>query len=136
MLFAAVEPARCFEGFTSREVESAVRAGDHGLHLRGLIVPTALARDAARDDIDNNCGGDKKKELAHAAMNWVGAAACDARPLYRRRETVRTLVGVTGFEPATPASRTQYSTRLSYAPTVRRPCRSGKRLRQACGISC
>src|SRR6266852_4109595 len=26
------------------------------------------------------------------------------------------LVGVTGFEPATPASRTQYSTRLSYTP--------------------
>ena len=24
------------------------------------------------------------------------------------------MVGVTGFEPATPASRTQYSTRLSY----------------------
>ena len=28
----------------------------------------------------------------------------------------RKLVGVTGFEPATPASRTQYSTRLSYTP--------------------
>jgi hypothetical protein len=26
------------------------------------------------------------------------------------------MVGATGFEPATPASRTQYSTRLSYAP--------------------
>ncbi len=26
------------------------------------------------------------------------------------------MVGVTGFEPATPASRTQYSTRLSYTP--------------------
>ena len=28
----------------------------------------------------------------------------------------RKMVGVTGFEPATPASRTQYSTRLSYTP--------------------
>ena len=28
----------------------------------------------------------------------------------------REMVGATGFEPATPASRTQYSTRLSYAP--------------------
>src|SRR5579859_3660242 len=27
-------------------------------------------------------------------------------------------VGVTGFEPATPASRTQYSTRLSYTPNA------------------
>ena len=29
------------------------------------------------------------------------------------------MVGVTGFEPATPASRTQCSTRLSYTPTCR-----------------
>src|SRR6266850_8061318 len=29
------------------------------------------------------------------------------------------MVGVRGFEPPTPASRTQYSTRLSYTPTVR-----------------
>src|SRR6266702_8287705 len=39
--------------------------------------------------------------------------------LYRRRLTDGLggkLVGVTGFEPATPASRTQYSTRLSYTP--------------------
>ncbi len=28
------------------------------------------------------------------------------------------LVGVTGFEPATPASRTQCSTGLSYTPTA------------------
>ena len=28
------------------------------------------------------------------------------------------VVGVRGFEPPTPASRTQYSTRLSYTPTV------------------
>jgi hypothetical protein len=28
------------------------------------------------------------------------------------------LVGVRGFEPPTPASRTQYSTRLSYTPLM------------------
>ena len=28
------------------------------------------------------------------------------------------MVGVTGFEPATPATRRQCSTRLSYTPTV------------------
>ena len=35
------------------------------------------------------------------------------------------LVGVRGFEPPTPASRTQYSTRLSYTPLRKagfRPC--------------
>ena len=31
------------------------------------------------------------------------------------------MVGVRGFEPPTPASRTQYSTRLSYAPTESTP---------------
>jgi hypothetical protein len=29
------------------------------------------------------------------------------------------MVGVRGFEPPTPASRTQYSTRLSYTPRTR-----------------
>jgi hypothetical protein len=29
---------------------------------------------------------------------------------------MRNVVGVRGFEPPTPASRTQYSTRLSYTP--------------------
>ena len=28
------------------------------------------------------------------------------------------MVGVRGFEPPTPASRTQYSTRLSYTPNI------------------
>src|SRR5438128_4548056 len=32
-------------------------------------------------------------------------------------EIRREMVGVRGFEPPTPASRTQYSTRLSYTPT-------------------
>ena len=30
----------------------------------------------------------------------------------------REVVGVRGFEPPTPASRTQYSTRLSYTPKI------------------
>ena len=38
----------------------------------------------------------------------------------KRRQKPQTendeLVGVRGFEPPTPASRTQYSTRLSYTP--------------------
>lgn len=34
-------------------------------------------------------------------------------------------VGETGFEPATPASRTQCSTRLSYSPALHRDRRTG-----------
>ena len=33
-----------------------------------------------------------------------------------RFDYITILVGVRGFEPPTPASRTQYSTRLSYTP--------------------
>src|SRR3954469_19574179 len=52
--------------------------------------------------------------------NVMPAAACPAR-----RSATGTigqlfeLVGVRGFEPPTPASRTQYSTRLSYPPNSR-----------------
>ena len=37
----------------------------------------------------------------------------------------RNVVGVAGFEPATPASRTQCSTGLSHTPTERRLIASG-----------
>ena len=44
-----------------------------------------------------------------------------SRRAIQRPTTARSLVGVRGFEPPTPASRTQYSTRLSYTPiAVRR----------------
>ena len=35
----------------------------------------------------------------------------------KNRENLDKLVGVAGFEPATPASRTQCSTGLSHTPT-------------------
>ena len=41
------------------------------------------------------------------------------------------MVGVAGFEPATPASRTRCSTRLSYTPTRRRAYRSPPKPPQA-----
>ena len=34
------------------------------------------------------------------------------------RRTYNVVVGTTGFEPATPASRTRCSTRLSHVPTI------------------
>ncbi len=51
--------------------------------------------------------GTVKDYMLHAATVVVPAAIADAEGR---------MVGVTGFEPATPASRTQYSTRLSYTP--------------------
>ena len=38
------------------------------------------------------------------------------KTLLKQGLKLKTLVGATRFELATPASRTQYSTRLSYAP--------------------
>lgn len=40
------------------------------------------------------------------------------------RGAVKYLVGVTGFEPTTSATRTQRSTRLSYTPITGRLCTS------------
>ena len=45
------------------------------------------------------------------------------------------MVGVAGFEPATPASRTQCSTRLSHTPTWRAAYRHGSAVSQAAKIS-
>ncbi len=42
------------------------------------------------------------------------------------------VVGVRGFEPPTPASRTQYSTRLSYTPNLDRPQTQTTRARCTC----
>ncbi len=40
-------------------------------------------------------------------------------------QAIELMVGVAGFEPATPASRTQCSTGLSHTPTRRRLIASG-----------
>src|SRR5262245_51879134 len=48
----------------------------------------------------------------------VGDDNADGR-VKRLRDHKKLVVGVTGFEPTTPASRTQCSTRLSYTPTCR-----------------
>ncbi len=45
------------------------------------------------------------------------------------------MVGVAGFEPATPASRTQCSTRLSHTPTWRAAYRQGSAVSQAAKIA-
>ncbi len=39
------------------------------------------------------------------------------RPVHARPGACKEVVGATGFEPATSASRTQRSTKLSHAPT-------------------
>ena len=49
-----------------------------------------------------------------------------ARPRRPRSRLRKEVVGVRGFEPPTPASRTQYSTRLSYTPTMQRAARSSR----------
>src|ERR1700685_2278604 len=42
------------------------------------------------------------------------------RTVLKYDRILKSLVGVRGFEPPAPASRTQCSTRLSYTPTERR----------------
>src|SRR5271169_449475 len=48
------------------------------------------------------------------------------------RISLEEMVGETGFEPATPWSRTRCSTRLSHSPTLRENCQL-KEASRACG---
>jgi hypothetical protein len=50
------------------------------------------------------CAGDFERSFSESSSNSP--------------EELKSLVGTTGFEPATSASRTQRSTRLSHVPTV------------------
>jgi hypothetical protein len=54
---------------------------------------------------------------AHQRRGAPCGAPQEFLPLQIGRKERRKLVGATGFEPATPRSRTECSTRLSHAPT-------------------
>ena len=49
---------------------------------------------------------------------WKLLRICSPRRATGRSIDEGEVVGVRGFEPPTPASRTQYSTRLSYTPKI------------------
>src|SRR5581483_6854615 len=115
------------------DVHAAVPAGHHAFRGRGPPGAAAAAKDAADDEPDHRGGEEKDEELAQMLADPRLPMDTQhyterGRPLRRER---RWLVGVTGFEPATPASRTQYSTRLSYTPNgdaSRRNERAGNRM--------
>ena len=52
------------------------------------------------------------------ALTIIAQANAEREKNAAKRAFWLSLVGVTGFEPATPASRTQCSTGLSYTPTL------------------
>ena len=60
-------------------------------------------------------------EKARGHFHQLRATTINTKGRSSRRKTghfLRSLVGATGFEPATPRSRTECSTRLSHAPTT------------------
>ena len=84
MLFAAEKAAGSCERFAAREIDSAMRAGDHRLN-RGLRRAfAALPGNTGQQEVHDDCRDDEKEELAHAAMAAC-VAVCDEAPLYRRR---------------------------------------------------
>ena len=109
MLVAAVEPPAGLARLGARQVHAAVRAahelsrGLGALAQLGRAVPGA--RSARRtSQTATTTSSDEHEEATHRAIIYLDA-------------TIRAgMVGVRGFEPPTPASRTQYSTRLSYTP--------------------
>src|SRR5207249_1084581 len=97
-----------------------MRARNHRLGRGRCGALPALAGKTGQHEVNDDDCDDEKEELAHAAMAGGLAPRLATRRHYtgagREDGRVGRLVGVTGFEPATPASRTQYSTRLSYTP--------------------
>src|SRR5262245_20448207 len=85
--------------------------------LESILAASALA--------DRNCSltyrsGDFTRADGRAVLNVIRKSRRDYRSL-RRGEATRSvkgleLVGARGFEPPTPRSRTECSTRLSHAP--------------------
>ena len=151
MFFAAEKAPGGLDRFAARKVDAAMRTGNHRLTGGRPGVLAALARQALHDKENDDDGENQKEELAQTelpsratqaafasrAVLSLQLVALDRRifsPLTRDCTGARTatgphgkLVGVTGFEPATPASRTQYSTRLSYTPGGQEPARKAIR---------
>src|SRR2546428_138718 len=104
VLLAAVDlPPRAAPP-AARQRHAAMRAAPQFAVHRGPGVearPPAGAQRAPQQPDGDHHEQHQHDQLAHRAI------------IYRENKRV---VGVTGFEPATPASRTQYSTRLSYTP--------------------
>src|SRR3954467_9007588 len=102
VLVGAVNAPLSLAGFRPRNQHAAVRAPDElrGRPLAGRLAAVQAPQGAAQKPGGGKHERDQHDEASHRAIiQWMGS-----------------LVGATGFEPATPASRTQYSTRLSYAP--------------------
>ena len=151
MFFAAKKAPGDLDRFAARKVDAAMRAGNHRLTGGRPGALAALARQALHDKENDDDGENQKEELAQTelpsratqaafasrAVLSLQLVALDRRifsRLTRDCTGARTatgprgkLVGVTGFEPATPASRTQYSTRLSYTPVGQEPVRKAIR---------
>ena len=58
----------------------------------------------------------------HLRAAWRGARASPAARATRCRHSLVTVVGLAGFEPATPALSRRCSNQLSYRPTRSLPC--------------
>jgi hypothetical protein len=89
VLFAAEKAAGSFKRFASREIDSAMRAGNHRF-LRSLHrALSALAGKPGQEEVGDYYRDDEKEELTH----WNGVSALQPRPklLYRRKAGNRSL---------------------------------------------
>ena len=131
MIEAAVERLVRSDAFAARQMHPTVRAPDHILTGReaALGLPVYFSSVAHQYPIRDREAEDEQKQFWHAmsrlkscaslpqARSRVERRACAGADACRGEANTRDktgMVGVRGFEPPTPASRTQYSTRLSY----------------------
>src|SRR5262249_13088254 len=117
---------------------SARTPGSPGSSRRSGSRRTAQLRSQRRAPgyTDNAEGGHDEPARRHsdhrlssASRNWWSYATAKSAPrapsTYRSPSVIGKLVGVAGFDPATPSSRTRCATRLRYTPPEGRsynPC--------------
>ena len=109
MLLAAVQAPAGEARLGARQVHAAARAAHQlAVHRRASPARPGLSCDArsARRISQTASTTSRTRTMRRPSPDYLTG-----------KEEGRKVVGATGFEPATPASRTQYSTRLSYAPT-------------------
>ena len=123
--------------FTSSGARNAVspsRSDDRSPKRQPARCPARVAAARRPNAPGAACSRSRPRRAEGASLNTNGLPL--TVPVNRRPSCESMLVGASGFEPPTPRSRTECSTRLSHAPTggtaiLPQPPRPAKALRQA-----
>src|SRR5690349_20261962 len=120
MLRGAVKAAARRNALASRKVHAALGALHHGFRLGTRRGSGRVAVDAPpvalQQPVDEQEAQGEQDYFRHGGLVYLAPGRRGRAPAQSGRKAEK-LVGVRGFEPPTPASRTQCATRLRYTPS-------------------